>query len=43
MAKKEKDDNSATSLLQAKLELERELARHFKKDKDDGSDSSSSF
>ena len=28
MAKKEKkDDNSATSLLQAKLELERELAK----------------
>ena len=43
MAKKEKDDNSATSLMQAKLELERELARRDKKDEDDGSDASSIF
>ena len=44
LAKKaKKDDDSATSLLQAKLELERELARRDKKDEDDGSDSSSIF
>ena len=44
MAKKEKkDDDSATLLLQAKLELEWELARHEKKNEDNGSDSSSSF
>ena len=41
MAKK--DDNSATSLLRAKMELERELARRDKKEEDDGSDSSSIF
>ena len=44
MAKKtKKDDDSAASLLQAKLELERELARRNNKDEDDGSDSSSIF
>ena len=44
MAKKEKkDDNSATLLLQAKLELEWELARREKKNDNNGLDSSSSF
>ena len=41
--KEKKDDNSAILLLQAKLELERELARRDKIDEEDRSDSPSSF